>query len=321
MYHIIRLYGSKLVNIIRLRSFLRTDTIGSLFIQLIRDFFCFHFRECRFFEIRKMDSIRRWMDKHYGDFVPATFPPLEQTQEKGPVWVFWYQGEAAMPEVVKICYNSIIANTHDRPVRLLTKDNIASYITLPDYVYDRLNRGELSYTHFSDILRICLLFKGGGIWMDSTLLLTAPVRVDTSDYFHSIKIADGGHTTISEYRWATFFLASAPNNPAFGIIKTIFLAYIREHGKMIDYFLIDYIFDLVYRRNGSFRQSVDKTLCTSPYLHQLIFDMNKPYNAETFNRIQQKTTLFKLNYRVSFHETAGTLYGYLKKNSNSRNKR
>ena len=168
------------------------------------------------------------------------------------------------------------------------------------------------------------VIQGGGIWMDSTLLLTAPVLVDTSDYFHSIKIADGGHTTISEYRWATFFLASAPNNPAFGIIKTIFLAYIREHGKMIDYFLIDYIFDLVYRRNGSFRQSVDKTPCTSPYLHQLIFDMNKPYNAETFNRIQQKTTLFKLNYRLSFHETAGgqeTLYGYLKKNSNSRNKR
>lgn len=108
-----------------------------------------------------MDSIRRWMDKHYGDFVPATFPPLEQTQEKGPVWVFWYQGEAAMPEVVKICYNSIIANTHDRPVRLLTKDNIASYITLPDYVYDRLNRGELSYTHFPTYYAFACYSRGG----------------------------------------------------------------------------------------------------------------------------------------------------------------
>lgn len=315
MYHTIRLYGSKIINIIQLGSFLQIHTIGALFIQLIRDFFCFHFRECRFFEIRKMDSIRRWMDERYGDFIPATFPPLEQTPDNGPVWVFWYQGEAAMPEVVKICYNSIVANTHDRPVHLLTKDNIASYITLPDYVYDRLNRGELSYTHFSDILRICLLFRGGGIWMDSTLLLTAPVRVDTSAYFNSIKIATGSQTTISEYRWATFFLASVPNNPAFGIIKTIFLAYILEHGKMIDYFFIDYIFDLVYRKNDSFRESVDKIPCTSPYLHQLIFDMNRPFNTEKFNCIKQQTSVFKLNYRLPFYETANgkeTLYGHLK---------
>lgn len=158
MYRTIRLYGSKIINIVRLSSFLRIRTLCVLFIQLIRDFFYFHFKECCFFENQKIDSIRRWMDEHYCDMVPATFPSLQEKSNNGPVWIFWYQGETAMPEIVKICYNSIVSNIHDRPVHLLTKDNIASHVTLPNYIYDRLNRGELSYTHFSDILRICLLF-------------------------------------------------------------------------------------------------------------------------------------------------------------------
>lgn len=315
MYRIIRLYGSKMINIIRLKSFLPTYTLGTLCVQLIRDFFYCHFKECSFFETKKIDSIRQWMDEHYSDMVPTTFPSLQQNSNNGPVWVFWYQGETAMPEVVKICYNSIVANTHDRPVYLLTKDNLASYITLPDYVYDRLNRGELSYTHFSDILRICLLFKGGGIWMDSTLLITDSISIPPPDYFHSIKIATGSNTTISAYRWATFFLASTLGNPAFGTIRSIFLKYLQEYNKMIDYLLIDYIFDLIYRRNDSFRKSVDKIPYTSPYLHQLFSEMNQPYSAERFDRIQQETTVFKLNHRLSYYETADgkeTLYGYLK---------
>lgn len=88
------------------------------------------------------------MDEHYCDMVPATFPSLQEKSNNDPVWIFWYQGETAMPEIVKICYNSIVSNIHDRPVHLLTKDNIASHVTLPNYIYDRLNRGELSYTHF-----------------------------------------------------------------------------------------------------------------------------------------------------------------------------
>ena len=66
MYRTIRLYGSKIINIVRLSSFLRIRTLCVLFIQLIRDFFYFHFKECFFFENQKIDSIRRWILLRYG---------------------------------------------------------------------------------------------------------------------------------------------------------------------------------------------------------------------------------------------------------------
>ena len=63
MYRTIRLYGSKIINIVRLSSFLRIRTLCVLFIQLIRDFFYFHFKECCFFEnqpvLCQKDSIIR----------------------------------------------------------------------------------------------------------------------------------------------------------------------------------------------------------------------------------------------------------------------
>ena len=80
MYRTIRLYGSKIINIVRLSSFLRIRTLCVLFIQLIRDFFYFHFKECCFFENQKIDSIRRWMDEHYCDMVLQHFHRYKKSQ-------------------------------------------------------------------------------------------------------------------------------------------------------------------------------------------------------------------------------------------------
>ena len=58
MYRTIRLYGSKIINIVRLSSFLRIRTLCVLFIQLIRDFFYFHFKEW-------MNIIAIWFLQHF----------------------------------------------------------------------------------------------------------------------------------------------------------------------------------------------------------------------------------------------------------------
>lgn len=142
-------------------------------------------------------------------------------------------------EIVKICYNSIVSNIHDRPVHLLTKDNIAHTLHfLIIFMIDWIEENFHTPT-FPDILRICLLFDKGGIWMDSTLLITDSISIPAPDYFHSIKIVTGSNTTISAYRWATFFLASTHGNPAFGTIQSIFLKYLQEYNKMIDYLPIN----------------------------------------------------------------------------------
>lgn len=49
---------------------------------------------------------------------------------------------------------------------LITKDNYAEYITLPNHILDKMAKGEMTLTHFFDIVRMALFYKHGRLWID-----------------------------------------------------------------------------------------------------------------------------------------------------------
>ena len=83
------------------------------------------------------------------------------------IWVFWWQGLYDMPPVIQECYKSVIRNANGRDVILLTEDNYKDYVQLPFHILDKFNNRIISYTHFSDILRVVLLKEYGGLWIDA----------------------------------------------------------------------------------------------------------------------------------------------------------
>ena len=78
--------------------------------------------------------------------------PLESRQSSDKVWMFWWQGEHKMPELVKVCTESIKENLYDSDIVILTKDNIDEFLSIPDYILDKLNKGIISMAAFSDIV-------------------------------------------------------------------------------------------------------------------------------------------------------------------------
>lgn len=90
--------------------------------------------------------------------------------KKIPVWILWLQGEAQMPEVVRLCYHSIRENfpQEKTEIHLLTQENLFTYICLPDVIIEKFNKGIISVTHLSDIIRFLLLKTYGGMWLDIT---------------------------------------------------------------------------------------------------------------------------------------------------------
>ena len=87
-------------------------------------------------------------------------------KENCPIWTMWYQGIEAAPPIVRSCIQSIIENRVKHPVIIITKYNIDKYIKLPYYIMEKFNKNIITLTHFSDIVRIALLFKYGGYWID-----------------------------------------------------------------------------------------------------------------------------------------------------------
>ena len=75
-------------------------------------------------------------------------------------------------EIVKICVESIKKNAGDHRVIILTDDNYKQYVDIPEWVEEKKKKGVISRTHYSDILRLSLLARHGGMWIDSTFYCT-----------------------------------------------------------------------------------------------------------------------------------------------------
>ena len=96
---------------------------------------------------------------------------------KPTIWILWLQGVENAPEIVKKCIKSIKYYNGDKKIVVLTKDNLFDYIKLPKYIIEKWRKGIISNTHFSDIVRIELLYDYGGIWMDATTFCTSAVLI------------------------------------------------------------------------------------------------------------------------------------------------
>lgn len=121
---------------------------------------------------------------HYKEQTPQKEEPIGATS---PIWVCWWQGEKKMPDIVKACYSSICRHADNHSVILITEKNFQEYATMPDFIMQRLYKREMTITHFSDLLRMNLLKRHGGIWLDSTILLTKDIDsiINTSLPYYS----------------------------------------------------------------------------------------------------------------------------------------
>ncbi|OUP81437.1 UNVERIFIED_ORG: hypothetical protein B5F06_14970 [Lacrimispora saccharolytica] len=79
--------------------------------------------------------------------------------------------------MIKCCLNSVKENRNGFFVKLIDESNLDSYVTLPDYIVGKWKQGIILDALFSDLIRLELLIKYGGLWLDSTVLMTGGTRL------------------------------------------------------------------------------------------------------------------------------------------------
>ena len=79
------------------------------------------------------------------------------------------QGYDDAPELVQKCIDSIKKSTQ-HPVYLIERENVTQYTDFPDYIMEKYEKGIITNAQFSDILRMNLLSRHGGLWIDATVL-------------------------------------------------------------------------------------------------------------------------------------------------------
>lgn len=276
----------------------------------------------KLYQTSKNESILSWLDSRYGSLIPSELPPTFLRRAEGEncyIWVFWYQGEDdKMPEVVKMCINSIRRNANGHKVVVLTKYNWDDFIQMPDYIMKGVQNGYITLTHFSDLLRVSLLYEYGGLWMDATLYVTRPIEtVRLNPVFDSVKLKSRDNGTISDYRWAGFFLYGEKGSLAFKTFRDVMFAFWKDGYQMIiDFLLIDYTFEMLYRKCVTFKSLVDSIHYGNEHMYNLIECLNHPVGFEILTDRWKDTHIYKLNWRPKYCKVIDgkeTLYAKLLK--------
>lgn len=170
---------------------------------------------------------------------------------KTPIWVCWLQGERCMPENLKPYIATIQKNRGQHPLYFLDLQTAKDLVTIPQFILDSVKSGRISRAHLADYIRICILEKFGGIWLDTTIILDSPLPDAIFDYpFWSVKNLDffpyspvipGG------LQWQIYAIAAQPDALFYNALRRLFEFYVREENGKNNYFFVYYLSEILRR--------------------------------------------------------------------------
>lgn len=228
------------------------------------------------------------------------------------VWVFWMQGIENAPALVQRCYQSLQANLKDRKIILITEKNINDYVQFPDFILEKLKKGIITYTHFSDLLRLELLTRYGGTWIDATVFCSSSniphyMLDDDLFVFQNLRPGDNG----SVINMSSWFMTSCSNNKILLATKELLYTYWKKNNYMIDYFLIHHFMMITA---NYYKESWSKIVQFPNSLpHVLLLMLFDPFNQEKWDAITEACPFHKLAYKRSKEdmEREGTFFEHI----------
>lgn len=185
----------------------------------------------------------------YRDFVRQLKPSESDTghdRSRGKIFSIWYQGPEKAPRLVKVCLGRL-KNVYGERHIVLDGKSIFDYISLPSYIIDKWKSGAISAAHFSDICRVELLYRHGGMWFDATDYLTSPVPewIEESDMF----IYHCGEKITPQKLIQSCFMKASKGHPLFAMWREFIFEYWKREEKLVDYFLLHYMLRFLVENN------------------------------------------------------------------------
>lgn len=256
------------------------------------------------------------------------------------IYFLWLQGMDNAPLVVKKCYESWIKHNPGWEMVFFDEHNIAEHIDLPEW--------DIPKYVVSELLRINLLAKYGGVWVDATCFCVRPLDEWLYDYmdagffafdrpghdrmisswflasnkYNYITLAyqkamtkfwaeNTGIRLIEQTKWKFIYKHLEKRNPQIWF-STLFTKILKIH----PYFWFHYLFQHVYLKDAGYRElwdSVPKFSADIP--HRVLFaGLSNPLTEQLKSEIDQKSTpIYKLTWKYDFEagNQPGTVLDYL----------
>lgn len=232
------------------------------------------------------------------------------------IWLCWWQGKEEMPETIRKCVESIFHFHQDCDIVVLDKNNYSKYVKLPQVIIDKVEKKIISLSQLSDILRCSLLYEYGGIWLDSALFCTAHGEWNNMKFF-SPKIRCDESSFISGFKWVPGCIGAISYFPLFGFAYDCFIKYWERHSFLVDFLLVDYVFELAYRNSKLLKDIIDSREYNNEGIHASRYLFNDKCDVQMYNELIKNNQFLSLTWRFPYRITDEngdlTYYGQLLK--------
>ncbi len=282
-----------------IKQYLRNGTLFTAVVQFI-----LLGKERTALEILRLSmqyKVKRKLEKKYRNIIEeydksAANPVARQLSNK--VWICWLQGMECAPDIVKKCYGSVKRNLTDRDIVLITAENLQQYVTFPDHIVEKWKKGVITNTHITDLLRLELLIRYGGMWLDATVFCSESEN-NIPDYFFNSDLffyqnlkpgRDGDGLYISSW-----LMSARTNNKVLIITRELCYEYWKNNNSMVDYYLLHTFISIVLDHYPEEWKAVVPRENATP--HILLLRLFDQYNEQKWNAIKQQTPFHKLSYK------------------------
>jgi hypothetical protein len=169
------------------------------------------------------------------------------------IWIYWDSPIEQAPAFVRYAIQSWRTKNPEWEVQVLDDESLTQFIAVPTAPTGRKIQGK------SDAIRLALLRRHGGVWVDATCACAKPL-----DHWLPPLMNAGFFAFPDTYPGRiiqSWFLAAAPENELVAEWTKIALPYYSKKGKIRHYFWVMYLFEyliLTNRRAAAIWASVPK---------------------------------------------------------------
>lgn len=256
----------------------------------------------------KAKYAKRKLRKYIDAAVPENVIPQPEYKDEKIIWQYWHDGAENAPNLVQKCFASVKTYMAEYRQIILNYETIKDYVELPKRYYDLLELGKMSIAHFSDILRVYLLSKYGGTWIDSTIYLTGKVPEDImkSKFFVFQK---NPLTDDQQNKMSCFFIHAEPDSVNLAAMKNFLDLYWGENDFVINYFMFEHASTLFSEASPELKNEWS----AMPYydsdptkpLQKYIFE---DYTESGWQNFTSQSNIHKLSYKIIREQTSGKSY-------------
>lgn len=222
--------------------------------------------------LRRHQKVERFwgavVDQYFaGNLEKYDFKPKAELSGEKIIWQYWGQGlrNSELPDVVRMCFNSVDKYKEDYRVIRLNDDTLKQYLDFPEFVWEKMKNPAFERVFFSDLIRLALLKVYGGVWLDATILLTGPLpaqfteldyfvyqredKVSNQSYWEDIDVYYWGWKPQFKVRMLSSVMFAKKGNPVISALLDLMLYYWKTQNRIINYFFLQILYSVLVEKH------------------------------------------------------------------------